>query len=142
MKTNGKITSTTIMLVDDDEDDQELFVEALKEIKGFSLYGIASDGLEAINKLEHQSTKPDYIFMDINMPKMNGMQCLKELKQRFEVKDIPVFMLSSATDQSELALATGASAFLKKSADYQTLHNDIEKVIRAYEASHPHTGCA
>ena len=85
-----------IFLVDDDKEDQEFFIEALNKIENAKLYGIASNGKEALDTLKKTDTLPDFIFMDFNMPLMNGIECLFEITNLARTKDIPVLMLSSA----------------------------------------------
>ena len=68
------------LLIDDDRDDRELFVEALAEIDDAILCDLAEDGREAINKLESKTfARPNVIFLDVNMPVMSGWECLLQL---------------------------------------------------------------
>ena len=92
-----------LFLVDDDTDDQEFFIEALSKLENVTLSGIANNGKEALDKLKHSDVLPDYIFLDYNMPLMNGIECLAELKKLPLTKDIPVFMLSTALNRQNLA---------------------------------------
>ena len=70
-------------IADDDPDDQELFIEALLQIDAQCKCVTAFDGLEALNKLFSQTVYvPDFIFLDLNMPKMNGKECLVEIKKK------------------------------------------------------------
>ena len=71
-------TSKTIFLVEDDKDDQTFFTECIEKIQNATLFGIAENGKEALDKLEKSLTLPDMIFMDINMPYINGLECLTE----------------------------------------------------------------
>ena len=75
------IALKSIFLVEDDKDDQDFFTEALNEIANTKLFAIASNGIEALLRLKHSIILPDIIFMDINMPVMNGIECLVELTQ-------------------------------------------------------------
>jgi CheY-like chemotaxis protein len=70
-----------IFLVDDDTDDQQFFVEAISGLKNISLSGVANNGSEALNVLNNSTLLPDFIFLDFNMPFMNGMQFLCEIKK-------------------------------------------------------------
>jgi CheY-like chemotaxis protein len=73
-------TATRIFLVEDDTDDQTFFKEALDTIQDTLLLDIAENGQEALAKLRGMPIYPDIIFMDINMPVMNGIDCLREIK--------------------------------------------------------------
>ena len=119
----------SILLVEDDKDDQQFFVEALNQISNTSLYGIANDGFEALQQLNAQNTLPDMIFMDINMPRMNGIECLKEIIKSDHAKRVPVIMLSTSTDNIELIRHLGGRAFLEKPSGYGMLRSHLEKMI-------------
>jgi len=121
----------TIFLVEDNRLYQLLFIQVLKEIKHAILYGVANNGREALDKLENSTTLPDLIFTDINMPVMDGLECLTEIKKNPKIKDIPVVILSSATPQMELVQKLGAKAFLKKPSDIHTLREQLEQMINS-----------
>ena len=106
----------TVLLVEDNDDDQFFFTEALSYIDDVSLYGVASNGREALEKLHEPLQLPDIIFTDIHMPVMDGIECLAELMKDPRTKNIPVIMLSSDTSKSGVACALGAKAFIKKTS--------------------------
>jgi CheY-like chemotaxis protein len=115
-------------LIDDDADDVELFMEALAETSPSDVCYHAIDGQEALDKLNnHEIDPPDIIFLDINMPGMNGWQCLRLLKSSDTYKDIPVVMYSTSSTKrdKDIALNLGAQSFLTKPADYQ----DLKKLL-------------
>lgn len=120
-----------LFLVDDDPDDQEFFMEAIDRLENVTLSGLANNGKEAIDKLINSKTLPDYIFLDFNMPLMNGIECLTELKKMLLTKDIPVFMLSTAFEQPERCKKIGAKGFIKKSADVHELETQLDYIINA-----------
>jgi CheY-like chemotaxis protein len=74
-------TYITALLVDDDEDDRAFFCEAMGTISHNVICVTAEDGVDAFDFLRHSSKLPDFIFLDLNMPRMNGKDCLRELKQ-------------------------------------------------------------
>ena len=118
-----------ILLVDDDTDDQQFFIEALDKLENVTLSGLANNGKEALDKLIHSDRLPDFIFLGFNMPVMNGIECLAELKRMPLIKDIPVFMLSTAIEQSELSRKLGAKGFIKKSTDIHGLETELQQII-------------
>ena len=75
-----------ILLVDDDIDDQEFFIDALGAIENANLFGVANNGKEALALLANSVPLPDHIFMDFNMPVMNGIECLTENRKKPENK--------------------------------------------------------
>jgi len=94
-----------VFLAEDDEDDQQFFIEAVKEIDNFICIYVANNGVEALAKLNNMLVLPDLIFMDINMPLMNGFECLTQLKRKIRFKNIPVVILTTSNNRSEKELA-------------------------------------
>ena len=119
----------TILLVDDDEDDQLFFIKALSEIDNATLYTLANNGKEALDTLENSAIPPSLIFMDINMPVMNGIECLAEIIQNPQTRNIPVIFLSTDQSQIEPARKLGAKAFISKTANVKQLREQIERMI-------------
>lgn len=117
------------MLIEDDTDDQEFFREALSRIGHATLYGIAQNGKEALGILRDSHILPDLIFSDINMPVMNGIECLAELKTDPRFRRIPVIILSSAEEESIIASTLGARAFINKQNSFNELCGQIGKCI-------------
>jgi CheY-like chemotaxis protein len=120
-----------ILNVDDDQEDREFFCEALREIDSSIICLTAKSGTEALAILQNHMPLPDFIFLDINMPMMDGKQCLKELKTIPELKHIPVIMYSTSTDTREIkeCYKLGAEDFLIKPNNYQKLVNDITSIF-------------
>lgn len=121
--------SKSVFLVEDDKDDQDFFTECIEKIENATLYGVANNGREALEKLEKSPTLPDMIFMDINMPYINGLECLTEIIKNPRTKNISVVMLSTDAGQAELTHQLGAKAFIKKPTDCETLHTKVEQMI-------------
>jgi len=128
----GKID--VLFLIDDDEDDQHVFAEALSEVDGSVDLLTASNGLEALEILKSASSKlPDLIFLDLNMPKMNGKQFLQEIKSSSDLSDIPVviYSTSSAKTDKDETLQLGASDFIVKPVSYGALCDTLHSVIHS-----------
>lgn len=121
-------TIKSILLVEDDLDDQEFFVDALNEIENASLYGIANNGQEALHKLDNPSI-PDLIFMDVYMPHMDGMECLTNIILTEQIRNIPVIILSTAVPHIGKLRSLGARGFIEKPSDHRVLKNHLEKMI-------------
>lgn len=121
--------SKNILLVEDDIDDQFFFVEALKEIPNTNLLAIANNGEEALRILQFLPILPDLIFMDINMPLLNGIECLKAIGNKPVIKDIPVVMLTTDQGSIDSVRQNGAKGFVNKSADAKTLIGKLEQII-------------
>ena len=121
--------SKNIFLVEDDKDDQFFFTEAVNEIKNAKLSFVANNGKEALEQLENSVILPDIIFMDINMPLMNGIKCLTEIIKTIRIKNIPVIMLTTDTGNIQRVQQIGAKAFIKKPSDGKILRQKIEQMI-------------
>ncbi|HTE26919.1 response regulator [Flavitalea sp.] len=118
-----------ILLVDDDEDEFELFIEALHETHFTCDCIFAKTAEQALNLLCY--TVPDTIFLDYNMPKINGLKCLTKIKQITNLKDVPVILYSNAiTDElSKIAISLGATLCIKKPNKFNTLVEILHQVL-------------
>lgn len=121
------------LLVDDDEDDREIFCLALERIDPSIECITARDGVEALLVLNKTKYVPDYIFLDLNMPVMDGKECLKEIRKQKHLNEIPViiFTTSSAEKDKEETKALGASAFITKPPLVSTLAEKLTEVFRS-----------
>ena len=125
-------THKKFFIADDDPDDQELFIEALMEIDALCKCVTAFDGQEAINKLLNYAVYlPDFIFLDLNMPKMNGKECLAEIKKSNILKEIPVIIYSTSADKKDMheAMQLGAVFFLQKPNRFEELSRALKHII-------------
>jgi len=127
----------SVLLVDDSEVDQNLFLMALEDIPHGVLFRIAGNGKEALDLLRNAAILPDLIFMDINMPVMDGIDCLSEIIKDEKLKNVPVVILSSETTQAAVARKLGARAFIQKPLDGQ-LRVHIEEMIDLNFNTHGH----
>ena len=121
------IPKKTILLADDDEDDRDLFREALNNIGYDCELIMMNNGEKVIDFFTNIKTAPDFIFLDINMPRINGIECLKFIKANYPSNNFHVIMLSTATglpvvEQSD---KNGASLYIQKPSRF----NDLTKYI-------------
>lgn len=117
------------LLADDDTDDTELFCEALEQVDPSIICYCAADGKKLLEILDNESLKkPQLIFLDINMPGMNGWECLKRLKDSEAYRQIPVLMYSTSAHQREAdrALDMGALCFFTK----PTYFNELKEILQ------------
>jgi CheY-like chemotaxis protein len=119
-----------ILIVDDDQEDIELFCEAVSEIDASMSCIEAYNGVEALKILQRDQLLPDVIFLDINMPFMNGQKCLAELKRNPVYANIPVVMYSTTRNEQQIeeCRAMGAS-FLTKPNSYQDLLSSLTPIL-------------
>jgi CheY-like chemotaxis protein len=119
-------------LADDDADDAELFCEALAAVNpSISCYYAANGKILLDNIRNEKSELPDIIFLDINMPEMNGWDSLNELKKHSSLRDIPVVMYSTSSTYRDMQAAKklGANFFYTKPDNFRQLKSFLENLI-------------
>jgi len=118
-----------ILLIDDDEEELEIFSEALNEIKKPMSCIQSRSGASAISLLSYLML--DYIFLDLNMPEMDGLKCLDEIKKTKEPYNVPVILYShTITDETyKRAFEAGAAACIKKPATVHTLAEILQEIF-------------
>lgn len=122
----------TIILADDDKDDCLLFSEAIDEINISVHLTMVSNGCDLMKNLTNEFTDlPDALFLDLNMPKKNGMECLAEIKSEPKLKHLPVIIFSTSYDPriAKQLYETGAKYYVRKPSDFSTLKKLIHKVL-------------
>jgi CheY-like chemotaxis protein len=110
------LNDLTWFIIDDDIDDQEIFTISAKKVDPAINCIFANDGVEALEKLANLQFTPGCIFLDVNMPRMNGIECLEELSKTERLSAIPVFMCSTSADPKIIAKAKelGVTDFIVK----------------------------
>jgi CheY-like chemotaxis protein len=122
------IHSKMILLIDDDTEDQEIFVDALRHIDSSVLCLGFTDGEEALRLLETEIVGvPDVIFLDLNMPRITGKQCLTAIKGIAKLNEVPIVIYTTSADKKdrEEALALGADHFLVKPSRFEDLKDRL-----------------
>jgi CheY-like chemotaxis protein len=117
------------LLVEDDIDDQLFYVEAVKEIDDRLEYTVASNGQEAIDTLNKLRIHPDLIFLDINMPGMNGIEFLIYLKKEARFNKIPIVILTTSASQTEQLYQHGARLIIIKPSKASMLRTALEHIL-------------
>lgn len=121
-----------ITLADDDEDDRLFFTDAFNEIKVNTRVNTFNDGVELMDYLnDENSVLPHVLFLDLNMPRKNGIECLLEIKQNDRFKDIAIaiYSTSSSEDHIEETFVNGANIYIKKPNDFNTLKKVLSEVV-------------
>lgn len=118
----------TILLADDDPDDRFLFEEALAIADGTVQLHCAVDGVDTLEKLNSQ-TLPDVIFMDVNMPRMNGIDCLRAVRSSEALRAIPVIMYSTSSHYRTECFDSGATDYIEKPSDFDKLCAKLQQVL-------------
>jgi CheY-like chemotaxis protein len=142
MNINQYVAPLKILLADDDKDDRIFFAKALQEISNATEINSVNDGEELMDYLiKNTENKPDIIFLDLNMPRKNGFECLSEIKENIRLKDIYVIIFSTSyprdiiyeNDIIKKLLNFGAQDYIRKPSGYaqlkQAVHLAINKAI-------------
>lgn len=117
-----------ILLADDDIDDCNFFKKALESISVPTQLKTVADGEKLMEYLDGPEQLPHVLFLDINMPRKNGFECLAEIKRNAKLKSLPVVMISTAnsTDKMQMLFKKGANIYVRKA---NTLE-DLVQIIR------------
>lgn len=121
-----------ICLADDDEDDRLFFTEAFDELKINTKVSTFKDGVELMDYLNHEdSVLPNVLFLDLNMPKKNGVECLLEIKKNEKLNDIAIaiYSTSSSEEHIEETFINGANIYIKKPSDFDNLKKILSEVV-------------
>jgi CheY-like chemotaxis protein len=120
-----------IVLCDDNEDDRFLFQEALSETSLETTLAIVDGGEALMDYLGESTVKPDAIFLDLNMPRKNGFECLKEIRRIEKFKATPIIIFSTSTDVGSInkTYDLGANLYVTKPSDFTALSGIIEQAI-------------
>jgi CheY-like chemotaxis protein len=122
----------TLLYVDDDAEDREIFSDALAQLDPSILCLTASDGEEGLAKLALLLTPPDFIFLDLNMPRMNGKEMLMELKKSVRFGSIPVVIYSTSLLKHDVEVLNrlGAHACIEKPSDISSLQETLRGILK------------
>ncbi|WP_338645754.1 response regulator [Flavobacterium sp. KS-LB2] len=121
-----------ICLADDDEDDRLFFTDAFDELKINTKVSTFNDGVELMDYLNHEdSILPNVLFLDLNMPKKNGVECLLEIKKNQKLNDIAIaiYSTSSSEEHIEETFVNGANIYIKKPNDFEDLKRVLSEVV-------------
>jgi CheY-like chemotaxis protein len=122
-----------IALADDDEDDRMIFNEVIEELDMKTKLSLFKNGQELMDYLRLPNiVLPNLIFLDLNMPVKNGMQCLLEIRQNPALKDLAIAIYSTSSSEKDIeeTFVNGANIYINKPTNFSTLRGVIEKVLQ------------
>jgi CheY-like chemotaxis protein len=122
----------TILLADDDEDDCFLFSEVLEEIPIPTTLTTVRNGEQLLHLLKSLKDElPHVLFLDLNMPRKNGWQCLEEIKQSEKLRKLKVIIFSTSFQQdiADQLYKNGAMHYIRKPNDFSQLKEVILEVL-------------
>ena len=133
---NNALRPAFVLLVEDNQDDIELTLEALKDSKVCLKIDVVTDGMAAMEFLHRQGKyadkqRPDLVLLDLNLPKMDGREVLKEIRADENLTDIPVVVLTTSEDEGDIlrAYKLHANCYIAKPVDF----NRFTEIIRQVE---------
>ncbi|EPR69753.1 response regulator receiver protein [Winogradskyella psychrotolerans RS-3] len=123
-----------LLLADDDIDDCDFFKEAIDEIGELTL-SVLNDGVELMNfLLTDPINHPNLIFLDLNMPRKSGMECMVEIKAINKLKNIPIIIYSTSLDRTVVSQLydMGAHHYIQKPGEFANIKKVVEKAISLF----------
>jgi CheY-like chemotaxis protein len=126
------IEPLTILLADDDKDDRLFFKMALNTLAISAQLAAVVDGEKLMDYLsENEQQLPDVLFLDLNMPRKNGFECLSEIKLNDTLKQLPVIIFSTSFEQEvvNLLYQNGAQYFMRKPAEFSLFKKIIRQTV-------------
>ena len=121
-----------ILLADDDDDDRLFFKDAIELVKVKTTVNMVKDGVELMDYLNNSnSLLPNLLFLDLNMPRKSGMECLKEIRRNNKLKDLSIAIYSTSGLEKDIeeTFVKGANIYIKKPNDFEDLKTILAKVI-------------
>jgi CheY-like chemotaxis protein len=128
-----------IMLADDDEDDRLFFREAFEEVKIKTNITTFNNGVQLMDYLNDSTHPlPDIIFLDLNMPRKSGLECLQEIRndERLRQLSVAIYSTSSSEKDIEDTFIQGANVYIKKPSDFGKLKKILSDVVNMKLAIH------
>ena len=123
-----------ILLADDDEGDRLIFTEALEELEINLNIHTVNNGMELMAYLAQNDVRlPDLIFLDLNMPRKNGVECLKEIRSNVKLKNISIAIYSTSANEKDIeeTFHDGANIYITKPADFNILKQLLYQTVVA-----------
>ena len=120
-----------VLLADDDADDCLFFKEALQELSVSVNLSIVNDGEQLMKQLQKKEEHPAVIFLDLNMPRKNGFECLSEIKINKALMHLPIIVISTSFDVEIIKqlYKNGATAYIQKPNEFNKLKNVMRQAL-------------
>lgn len=121
-----------IILADDDEDDRLFFTDAFDELNMNTKVNTYNDGVELMDYLNADGAiLPNVLFLDLNMPKKSGIECLNEIKASSKMSDIAIAIYSTSASEEDIeeTFVLGANIYIKKPSNFKQLKKVLSEVV-------------
>lgn len=125
--------TNTVLLVEDNPDDEQLILRALKQTGVTDTIEVARNGREAVDYLLGTAAPPRLVLLDLKLPKMGGLEVLQALRLDNKTRMIPVVVFTSSIEKTDVLTSydLGANSYIRKPVDYRQL-TDVVKLIVSY----------
>jgi len=133
-----KLAPKYLLLAEDDIDDCDLFTDALNELEQPAILKTVHDGEQLMYFLTNETNVlPDILFLDLNMPRKNGLECLSEIKNNDRLKNLPVIIFSTSFDKEMVnkLYTSGALYYISKPNEFTKLKKVIYTAIKSASGS-------
>jgi DNA-binding NtrC family response regulator len=132
------VCKKNILLIDDDDDELEIFTAALEDLKVSYNCSLARNAQQAMIMLDNSI--PDLIFLDVNMPGKGGLKCLRDIRERDALKQVPVIIYTTCHDEhgGKNAMNSGAAAYVRKPSSIKCLTGILKQVLDHYSVLDPY----
>ena len=144
----------TILLVEDNPDDEALTLRAIRKHMPYGIT-VARDGAEALEYLfgggpsggRHEVPAPLLVLLDLKLPKVNGLEVLRRMREESRTRSIPVIVFTSSTEEQDIldSYRLGANSYIRKPVDYGQFCDNMKQVMNYWLSVNqlpPPRGCA
>ena len=122
----------TILLVEDNADDEQLTLRAMRQSDIPNIIRVARDGAEALDKLfgAGQDYLPDLVLLDLKLPKVNGLEVLQKIRANEMTKTLPVVILTSSDEERDIveSYELGANSYIRKPVDFDQFIDAVRQL--------------
>lgn len=122
----------TILLVEDNADDEQLTLRAMRQSEVPNIIRVARDGAEAIEHLYGSGAKrvPDLVLLDLKLPKLSGLEVLKRIREEESTKAMPVVILTSSDEERDIveSYSLGANSYIRKPVDFDEFIDGVRQL--------------
>ncbi|HLN52988.1 MAG TPA: response regulator [Lentimicrobium sp.] len=122
----------SILLAEDDEDDRFFFKEAIDQVKIKTDLKMVTDGVELMDYLLNpENPRPHVVFLDLNMPRKGGIECLEEIRANKDFNDLTIAIYSTSASDNDIeeTFVKGANVYIRKPSDFKILQKIIAEVL-------------
>ncbi len=122
----------TILLVEDNADDEQLTLRAMRQSEVPNIIRVARDGAEALDHLigAHSARLPDLVLLDLKLPKVSGLEVLQRIRNEERTKSLPVVVLTSSDEERDIleSYSLGANSYIRKPVDFDEFIDAVRQL--------------